>query len=52
MPIQSKKFDGHDSAKGYEYIVSNMEKRADILGASIVIFSDQPSANIYGYYTF
>lgn len=52
VPIQSKKFDGHDSAKGYEYIVSNMEKRADTLGASMVVFSDQPSANMYGYYTF
>lgn len=52
VPIQSKKFDGHDSARGYEYIVSNMEKRADTLGASIVIFSDQSSANKYGYYTF
>ncbi len=52
VPIQSKKFDGQDSAKGYEYIVSDMEKRADMLGASIVVFSDQPSENMYGYYTF
>lgn len=29
-----------------------MEKRADILEASIVVFSHQPSINIYGYYTF
>ena len=52
VPIQTKQFDGHDSAKGYECIVSNMEKRADILGALIVVFSHQPSINMYGYYTF
>ncbi|MEB6665972.1 PDZ domain-containing protein [Acinetobacter vivianii] len=52
VPIKSQKFNGRDSSKGYDYIVNELEKRADSLGAQIVLFSNNPSTESVGYYSF
>ncbi|WP_227541504.1 MULTISPECIES: PDZ domain-containing protein [Acinetobacter] len=52
VPIKSQKFNGRDSTKGYDYIVHELEKRADSLGAQIVLFSNTQSTESIGYYSF
>ena len=52
VPIKSQKFNGRDSSKGYDYIVNELEKRADSLGAQIVLFSNNQSTESMGYYSF
>ncbi|RZF49686.1 PDZ domain-containing protein [Acinetobacter halotolerans] len=52
IPIKSQIFNGRDDFRGYEHVVAALEKRADRMGAQIVLFSNDKPTGSVDYYSF
>ncbi|QBQ16488.1 PDZ domain-containing protein [Acinetobacter haemolyticus] len=52
IPIKSQTFNGRDDFRGYEHVVAALEKRADQMGAQIVLFTNEKPTGSVDYYSF